>query len=129
MNLVVATIPDDPADLAAWLERRLVGLELDGLVAELAAIHGPSPGRLTLLDLLPDQIEQVRSSGLSCLTRDQLRLLLTQPALLLELQEDVLCSGGSYWDQIARTIPVMQLKVEEGRKRLPSTVAKTLTSP
>jgi hypothetical protein len=129
MNLVVATIPDDPADLAPWLERRLVGLELDGLVAELAAIHGPTPGRPTLRDVLNDRLDQVRLSGLSCLTRDQLRQLLTRPTLLLELQEDVLCSGGSYWDQIARTLPVMHLKVEEGRKRLPSPVTNAPTSP
>src|SRR6476646_4516551 len=129
MNLVVATIPDDPADLAAWLERRLVGLELDGLVAELAAIHGPQPGRPSLRDVLNGRLAQVRSSGLSCLTRDQLRQLLTRPALLLELQEDVLTSGGSYWDQIARTMPVMHLKVEEGRRRLPGPVTTDPAPP
>src|SRR5262249_23154024 len=123
MTLLVATIPEDGADLAVWLERRLVGLGLDVLVAELTAIHRPAPhARTTLRDVLGGQLDRVRSSGLAWLSRGQLRQLLTRPGLLLELQEVVLSSGGPYWDQIARTLPVMYLKVEEGRKRLPTPV-------
>lgn len=118
MNLVVATIPEDPLELAAWLERRLVGLELDGLVAELTAIHKPAAGP-AVGEVLGAKLDQVRASGLSCLSRGQVRELLTRPALLLELQEDVLRRGGPYWDQVARTMPALHLKVEEGRKRLP----------
>src|SRR4051794_29689530 len=116
MNLSIATIPDDPADLAGWLERRLVGLDLGALVTELSAIHRPAPpARSTLREVLDGRLDQVRASGLGCLTRDQLRLLLTRPGLLLELQEEVLSAGAPYWDQIARTQPAMHLRVEEGR--------------
>src|SRR4051812_19800390 len=119
MNLLVATIPDDPTDLAGWLERRLVGLDLGALVTELSAIHRPAPaGRSTLREVLNGQLEQVRRSGLGCLSRDQLRQLLTRPGLLLELQQEVLSAGGPYWDQIARTQPAMYLRVEEGCRRL-----------
>src|SRR5688500_17600804 len=104
MNLVVATIPEDPAELADWLERRLVGLELDGLVAELTAIHRPAASGLSVRELLGPKLEQVRESGLACLSRDQLRQLLTRPALLLDLQEEILSKGGTYWDQVARTL-------------------------
>jgi hypothetical protein len=119
MNLVVATIPEDPVELAGWLERRLVGLELDGLVAELTAIHKPAGSGLSVRELLGPKLDQVRSSGLSCLSRDQLRHLLTRPALLLDLQEEILSKGGLYWDQIAHTLPAVYLKVERGRRRLP----------
>src|SRR4051794_28578015 len=102
MTLRGAMIPDDPPDLARWRERRLVGFELDGLVAELTAIHRPSAAaRPTLREVLNGQADQVRSSGLSCLSREQLRQLLLRPGLLLELQEEVLCSGAPYWDQVA----------------------------
>src|SRR5262245_2510284 len=121
MTLLVATIPEDPAELASWLERRLVGLELDLLVAELSAIHKPARAPAPALrDVLAGQLDQVRSFGLACLSREQLRQLLTRPGLLLELQAEGLSSGGPYWDQIARTLPAMHLRVEEGRKRLPS---------
>jgi len=120
MNLVVATIPENPADLAGWLERRLVGLELDGLVAELTAIHKPSVAGLALRDALNGRLDEVRESGLSCLSREQLRRLLRCPSLLLELQEEVLIHGGPYWDNIASTMPMLYVKVEEGRRRLPS---------
>ena len=38
MSLIVATIPEDAAQLPAWLERQLAGLQLDRLVAELAGV-------------------------------------------------------------------------------------------
>src|SRR5262245_16905875 len=119
MNLVVATIPEDPTELADWLERRLVGLELDGLVAELTAIHRPTTSGLTVRELLGPKLDQVRESGLACLSREQIRHLLTRPSLLLDLQEEVLSKGGTYWDQLAHTLPMVYLKVEQGRKRLP----------
>jgi hypothetical protein len=70
--------------------------------------------------VLNGQLDQVRSSGLACLSRSQLRQLLTRPGLLLDLQEEVLTSGGPYWDHVARTLPMMHLRVEQGRDRLPS---------
>ena len=43
MKLVALDIPEDPTALAAWLEQRLIGLDLGTLVAELDAILEASP--------------------------------------------------------------------------------------
>ncbi len=121
MNLVVATIPDNPVELASWLERRLAGLELDALVAELTALHRPGPDDTNLEQLLGPLLETIYRDGLSCLPREVLSRLLTRPALLLELQDRVLLHGGPYWDEVARSIPALQLLVERGAQRLPGT--------
>ncbi len=49
MTLVMADIPDDPAALPAWLDERLVGLDLGALVAELEAVHAGSAARRATL--------------------------------------------------------------------------------
>jgi hypothetical protein len=119
MKTVVLTIPDDPAQAAAWLERQLVGLELRRLVAELAAVHGgPRPGGTTLPVLLKDHVRGVCEGGLARLPRDVLQQLLTQPALLLELQDLVLTRGGDYWDGVARSSEAVRERVEKGRELL-----------
>ena len=46
MTLVAFTIPDDPAALPGWLERRLVAPDFGRFVAELSAVF-PDRGRRT----------------------------------------------------------------------------------
>src|SRR5262249_13093798 len=99
---------------------RLAGLGLDALVAELTALHRPGPADGSPLEeVLEPHLETVYQSGLSCLSQDLLSRLLTQPALLLELQERVLLHRGPDWDEVARSTPSRPPMVERGRQRLP----------
>ena len=43
MKLIALEIPENPAELAGWLDRQIVGDDLAALVAELEAIHGNHP--------------------------------------------------------------------------------------
>jgi hypothetical protein len=96
---LVLDLPDDPAELAPWLDRKLVGLGLGRLVAELEVVHagqagGPAPA---LNAVLAGRLPAVLDTGLSALSRPALRELLRHPRLLLDLQERVLVDGGPYW--------------------------------
>jgi hypothetical protein len=97
MSFVVLDIPDQPAELAPWLERHLVGLELADVIAGIEALGGRSANGTTLAQLLGDRRAAVLERGLSALSREQLQALLRQPRRLLELQELVLRDGGAYW--------------------------------
>ena len=103
MKLLLMTIPDDPAALAGWLERQLIGLDLAAVIAELTAIHGERGADTeTLADVLGEFADAVRTKGLNELPRARLQRLLRQPQLLLDLQEMVLIEGGRYWEQLPR---------------------------
>jgi hypothetical protein len=102
MTLVAMTIPDDPAELAGWLERRLAGLDLAQLVAELSTVHNSSGGpQPAVRELLGAHFEGVVRTGLSSLPPALIKHLLRRPALLLELQEIVLAAGSPHWDRLA----------------------------
>ncbi len=119
MKLVALDIPDDSAALAGWLEGHLTGLDLGLLVAELDAVHGSSAGTAdTLDDLLGNRRELVLNEGLGALPREDLRRLLVQPRLLLDLQELVLIEGGSHWQRLAANAPGMHERTERVRARL-----------
>ena len=131
MTLLVANIPEDTAQLARWLERHLVGLDLGRLVAELHAVHGgvggvppPNPRRgvggdqPAVTEVLRGHLDRIYAAGLGAVPRPLLRHLLTHPALLPELQELVLTNGGPYWDQAGRDDQAITPHVELGRERL-----------
>jgi hypothetical protein len=119
MTLLVTNIPEDTAQLARWLERHLVGLDLGRLVAELNAVHRRAGGEEpSVTEALRGHLERVYAAGLGALPRPLLRHLLTHPALLAELQELVLTHGGPYWDQVGRDDPAVTPHVELGRARL-----------
>jgi hypothetical protein len=101
MNLITATIPDDSAQLAGWLELQLRGNELGKLVAELAVIHRAGSPAGSVRALLGPRLEAVLSGGLRELPRDLLKQLLRQPAYLLELQELILLDGGAFWNKLS----------------------------
>jgi hypothetical protein len=91
-------MPDDPAQLPAWLEGHLLGGDLHEIVTELGVLGGPADGQpVTLPQVLGDQAGDVLQLGLGCLSRGQLRQLMQRPKLLLDLQELVLEQGGEYW--------------------------------
>ena len=88
--------PDDPRELAAWLERHLVGLSLGELIAEWSAAHAEDePRTQTLADLLGDDLPAVLDRGLSVLAESKLRSLIRWPWVLRELQHRVLVDGGT----------------------------------
>jgi hypothetical protein len=119
MRLIATEIPDDPADLPGWLERQLVGLDLARLVAELEAVHGAAASSGPTLDqVLGGRRAGVLAHGLTDLPADRLPLLLRQPRLLLDLQEQILIEGGSYWDRLGPRDTEHLRLIERGRKRL-----------
>lgn len=110
MKLHVLDIPDDAAQLAPWLERQLVGLELGELVAELEAVHGTSPPKPKSLDeIAGSQLSAALQNGLSAVSPNVLRQLLTNPQALLELQERIFIDGGSYWSRVPATADVLDI--------------------
>lgn len=115
MNLCVFDIPEETAELAVWLETQLTGLDLGNLVAELSAIHGvptvlsggiasqERPDEGALEKSLGRELPAILRSGLQNVPHSQLRVLLRNPQLLLDLQERILSNGGDYWrDKFSR---------------------------
>lgn len=98
MKLVAMNIPDDPTQLAGWLERHLTGPDLGRLAAELSAIHRDEAAG-SVHEMLGGQLPDVLERGLSVLPPAALRSLLCHPRLLMDLQEIVLAEGGAYWDR------------------------------
>jgi hypothetical protein len=96
MKLLSLEIPDEPTEVPQWLEGHLLSPDLAQLVAELdvLSLEGPSA---TLDDVLGEKRVVVLHRGLASLSRAQLRQLLGQPELLVELQQLVLDEGGNYW--------------------------------
>ena len=65
---------------------------------QLEAVHGASTSGVTSLDeLLGGSRASIFGDGLGGLKSDQLRKLLVNPRLLLDLQEALLLEGGPYW--------------------------------
>jgi len=100
MTSPVLRIPDDPAALPGWLDRHLLGPDLDLLAAELAVIHRPSSTVPILDDVLGDHTPRVLADGLGLRPRPALSLLLRHPTLLAGLRDRVLTNGGPYWDAL-----------------------------
>jgi hypothetical protein len=119
VTLVAFTIPDDPAALPGWLERRLVAPDFARFVAELAAAH-PERGRARLpaRQLLGDWYRKALSDGLAAVPTGVLQQLLRHPHCLLELQEAVLTEGGPYWDDVAERADELTPAVDRGRAAL-----------
>jgi hypothetical protein len=125
MRLIALEIPDEPAELAHWLERSLVGPDLASLVAELEAIHGePAGAQPSARGMIGRDLDLVYSEGLATLPRTTLKHLLRQPRLLLELQEMVLENGGRHWDRLVLEGAIeADRQIERGRKRLRKAIA------
>jgi hypothetical protein len=100
MTLVLPTMPEDPAELAGWLDRQVAGPDLARLIAELSAVHGPAADAPELATVVGPDRPAVLTRGLGALSEDRLRTLLRHPPLLAELQDMVTEVGGSHWDDL-----------------------------
>lgn len=96
--LLLPTLPEDPAELAAWLDRQVAGPDLGQLIAELSAIHPPAETAPDLAAVLGSERDAVLAGGLTALPPTRLRLLLRHPNLLGDLQDAVALAGGPTWD-------------------------------
>jgi hypothetical protein len=102
MKIAFCEIPDDENDWPAWLERRLVRLDLFQLAEDLNTLRGEReyPPE-TLESVCGQSLDKVLLHGVRSLSTRQISLLMRQPELLLELQDVVLSQGGVYWDQVS----------------------------
>jgi hypothetical protein len=101
MKFHAIDMPDEPAQLAAWLERRLTGPDLAALADELTAFRQASNGSAPAVrELLGEWQEPVLAGGLKLAPPDVVRRLLSWPERLLDLQELVFMQGGRYWDRL-----------------------------
>ncbi|HJZ58998.1 MAG TPA: hypothetical protein VKE74_28905, partial [Gemmataceae bacterium] len=119
MTLLTTGIPDDPAELPGWLERRLVAPDFGRFVAELAAAHPERPGdRVPVLLVLEEWYRTALADGLRAVPVRVLRELLRRPSALVELQEAVLTDGGPYWEALVEESADLTPGFERGRARL-----------
>jgi hypothetical protein len=100
VTLHTLTIPDDPADLPRWLERRLMAPDFGRFVAELSA-HFPATADIAPPCRLYDRwLPVALAEGLDPLPPDVLRQLLRHPTKLAAFQERIVTDGGAYWDEV-----------------------------
>lgn len=115
-------MPANLEKLMAWLAAMLMGLHLDELVAELATVHGTPKQPTTLESLIETALmEEVMQRGLGALAPPQIQTLLTQPQLLLELQEQILLGESPFWAAVMGNCPDSQeikRRVADGWNRL-----------
>jgi hypothetical protein len=97
MNLRSLDIPDEPDELAGWLQGELAGWRLAELAAELAAVQPQLEPAPPLTKVVGPHAADVLASGLSALPPAALQTLLVHPSLLLELQRWLLEEGSPYW--------------------------------
>lgn len=100
MTLHLAALPEEAAELARWLERKVAGLDLPELVAELSILFPPNASAPKLGELLGRHASAILKEGLSALPEQQLRSLLEHPNRLYDLQEWVLGEDSSYWRKV-----------------------------
>jgi len=102
MTCVLLTIPDNPQQLASWLEDALTGRDLARVVRELTLLQGrewepPRPGELA--EVLGTDQTQILNAGLQQIPLSRIRQLTARPELLPQFQELLLLEGSDYWQQ------------------------------
>jgi hypothetical protein len=130
MKFLLATLPDDTASQARWLEEHLLGLDLAGVVTELKAMGGGREEPVGLDAALGDVLPQILRSGLGQLTTAHIQTMLRNPRLLLELQTRIFLEGGDYWNNLPEPTAEIQEAVDRGRSRLQQFVTpKSVSAP
>ncbi|MCC7421802.1 MAG: anti-sigma factor [Planctomycetaceae bacterium] len=118
MKFLLATLPDDTASQARWLEEHLLGLDLAGVVTELKAMGTGREEPMGLDAALGDVLPQILRGGLGHLTTSHIQTLLRNPQILLELQTRIFLEGGDYWNNLPEPTAEIQDAVDRGRSRL-----------
>lgn len=105
MKSCLVGIPDNPSEWPHWLDQQLVGCELGNLVDELRLVVPVNETQdiPLLATVCGDQMSDVLLAGCSALSDSQLRSLLRNPELLLELQERIFTEGSDYWQSVPRS--------------------------
>jgi hypothetical protein len=128
MTLALLEMPDDSAQLAIWLERRLVSLHLHDLVVELEVIQKSGQAVQHLDDVCGAALPQILQEGLRDVSVATLRNLFRCPRVLIELQERILSDGGDYWTKVAITAE-HQAAVDRGKRELRDFLKRDETPP
>ena len=98
MNLKTLSIPDQISEIGGWLDDQLVSPDLIETIVQLEVLAGNRLSTVQSLDgVLATDRTAVLERGLTGVPETTIRAFLRQPALLLELQEQVLMHGGDYW--------------------------------
>jgi hypothetical protein len=123
MTLLTMTIPDDPAELPRWLERRLMAPDFGRFVAELSAHFPTDAGKVQPRHLLDRWLPVALAEGLAPVPPDVLSQLLRHPAGLAAFQERVVTDGGAYWDDVPDAADDVSKRVEHGKRALDQVLA------
>lgn len=110
LELIVPALclPDERQAWAAWLEKQLVGGDLQKLVEQLIVLGGKQTPDITLQGWLAEDKSIILSRGLQKdIAQARIEALVRNPALLLELQELILLEGEEYWLRLPKS-PVEQ---------------------
>lgn len=118
--LQLLNMPDQHSARVQWLEQQLLSDQLGNLVDELSLIATDSPPTQSF----DSSRKKVLQQGLRVLSESELHQLLSQPSLLLELQEDILIEGGAYWDRLKQQSYSSQ--VQQNQQRLASALGLAL---
>ena len=102
MKLIAMEIPNSPDEIADWLEMIVCGGDLRNLVSELSAVSVSDGPSAELKQVLGSELPSVLEVGLPALQEETVRRLLSQPSLLLDLQELVMSEGGEHWQSKLR---------------------------
>jgi hypothetical protein len=98
MKLIALEIPDQRDQRVSWLDEQMTGENFHSLLSQLAAFSNKSTTPVPSLDeILGHSRKSFHQHGFSALTDDQIKLLLTHPSRLEELQLDIFASGQPFW--------------------------------
>ena len=126
MILEILDMPEEPRELAAWLDRHLASDGLAAIVDDLSAVHA-APAELCSVEQarewLGDAAPLVLANGLGAIGDERIKQLLVRPSLLPALQELVMLEGGPYWDNLLHHSAGVQESLSRARSTLSSVIA------
>lgn len=129
MTLSTLTIPDDPAELPHWLERRLMAPDFGRFVSELSAHFPAKPDTVTPRHLFDRWLPVALKDGLDAIPSDVIHRFLKDPVALAALQERVATDGGAYWDEVTERSDDLTGAFARGKLALERTFSGGTSTP